>query len=95
MFQNRMERLFFLYKIFLLLVLNIHNLNPSCGAHIEEQSKAGECCLYVYAAEDVPTDIADDIIGTTIECENCSSVFKILEYVKEPVVTKSLVCVEV
>ena len=68
---------------------------PSCGAHIEEQSKAGECCLYVYAAEDVPTDIADDIIGTTIECENCSSVFKILEYVKEPVVTKSLVCVEV
>ena len=68
---------------------------PDCGFLVEEQSKAGECCLLFYGAMDVPTDIANDVIGTTLSCEACFSVFKVMEVLPIPIETKSLVGIKI
>ena len=68
---------------------------PNCNSAIEEQSKAGECTLQWLSEESVPTDIADDIIGSTIECGGCGTVVTIVEKVPEPVETKVLMAIEI
>lgn len=42
-----------------------------CGARVEFQSKAGDCSLNTYNADDVPSAIALDLSGKSEQCESC------------------------
>ncbi len=46
---------------------------PSCGVQNEVQSKAGKCALDTYWQESVPLNIAIDIEGTVVTCDNCQT----------------------
>ena len=49
---------------------------PKCSTgKIEFQSKAGECVLAEYSIDEVPPDIAGDVIGTQSSCGECDSPF--------------------
>lgn len=54
---------------------------PKCDGHITEQSKAGACSLVTYQSDDVPTQIAVDLNGETVWCQNCGANFKIRAFV--------------
>lgn len=48
-----------------------------CGDRAEIQSKAGECQLYDYQAQEgVPTEIARDIRGQTARCRGCGAEYE-------------------
>lgn len=56
---------------------------PKCnGATIFEQSKAGECLLIDYNSNEVPTEIALDILGNKVWCEKCNETFEIVSATK-------------
>jgi len=48
---------------------------PKCNGVIEEQSKAGERLLNNYSANEVPVDIANDIIYGEVYCGNCCTTY--------------------
>lgn len=50
---------------------------PKCGNQVEKQSKAGECVLKNISPDDVPVDIAVDINGDILCCEECDKTFTI------------------
>lgn len=55
---------------------------PRCDSVLEEQSKAGECVLSRHNNDQVPPEIAKDIEGTDVYCDEdgggCGSTFKIV-----------------
>ena len=42
-----------------------------CGGSVEFQSKAGDCSLKQYYPDEVPPEIAADIMGDVEFCEDC------------------------
>ena len=42
---------------------------PSCAVEREFQSKAGECFLHTYPADNVPLAIAGDLVGEVYTCK--------------------------
>ncbi len=44
---------------------------PRCDDKVEFQSKAGKCILEHFTMEDVPRNVAQDILGQTTICEKC------------------------
>jgi hypothetical protein len=44
---------------------------PHCGALVEEQTKAGECSLTNFGSDEVPANLAGDILGNTVYCAGC------------------------
>lgn len=44
---------------------------PDCEFRVNVQSKAGKCDLKSYNSLEVPVEIANDIDGDVIFCENC------------------------
>lgn len=59
---------------------------PECGSSVEVQSKAGLCAIYVFSSSEVPKDIAKDINGKIVACNECEKVFTV-EKIEEPVET--------
>jgi len=56
---------------------------PKCGETLTDQSKAGQCLLREFPCDDVPTEIAVDLNGEEIWCQNqeCKASFKIRAFV--------------
>lgn len=42
---------------------------PACGAEVEFQSKAGECCLLEYSLDNMPASVAADLNGESCVCD--------------------------
>lgn len=57
---------------------------PNCKTIIEEQSKAGNCELNRYSPNEVPWDIANDVIDSEVWCHNCESTFTIRPKIEYP-----------
>ena len=57
---------------------------PHCGEKVEFQSKAGDCYLATIDQEEVPIEIANDIVGDTIYCERCDGRFTLHILTKLP-----------
>lgn len=51
---------------------------PKCGEDIEEQSKAGACLCRNIEPEEVPFEIAVDLVNTECKCYSCGSSFQII-----------------
>lgn len=49
----------------------------NCGANVEVQSKAGDCAMREYNERDVPSHIAEDIMGEIVQCTECDYTHKI------------------
>ena len=45
---------------------------PVCDWPFEVQSKSGDCRMSVYGADLVPRSAARGIVGTAVECPECS-----------------------
>lgn len=45
---------------------------PRCDQPIEEQTKAGECCLHHHPSDNVPPEIAKSLLGDTVHCSGCN-----------------------
>lgn len=56
----------------------VHFHCPSCGADMHTQSKAGECMLRDYQADEVPVDIARDLVREVLYCD-CGTGCQIVE----------------
>lgn len=50
---------------------------PNCRSRLEKRTKAGECHLLTFDQDFVPVEIAGDINGQTITCNNCDQTHKI------------------
>ena len=50
---------------------------PSCGKHVEFQSKAGKCELIDYTPESLPPEIARALEGEIVECSGCATKVKL------------------
>jgi len=56
---------------------------PACGQTIMEQTKAGDCSMSIYALEDAPAAILDDLVSESpIECPECEYPIRITMIVK-------------
>jgi len=44
---------------------------PNCGEEVEFQSKVGDCLLNRFTLDRVPMNIAMDINGSSVTCDNC------------------------
>jgi len=64
---------------------------PNCGAVLSFQSKAGECSLQEFSADAVPANIAVDIEGDVLACDECLKVWRITTQQMPPMVKMYLV----
>jgi NMD protein affecting ribosome stability and mRNA decay len=51
---------------------------PECGEKVEKQSKAGDCYLAEISQSQVPIEIAQDILGQLVKCDDCNFYFHII-----------------
>lgn len=51
-----------------------------CGDRMVIQSKSGDCTLATYSAEQTPTEIAVDVEGKVVFCENCGTRHRLVAY---------------
>lgn len=59
----------------------VHFRCPSCNTAHEIQSKAGECILQDFEANEVPSKIAADLDGERVSCKSCLAEISLrLEY---------------
>ncbi len=56
---------------------SIHFECPGCFQILSTQSKAGDCMLTDYPQDVVPVDIAGDIVGSFVYCDQCLKSFEI------------------
>ena len=66
----------------------------SCGGDVEFQSKAGECCLRDFSNDQVPLDIAADIVGDLASCNECGKQYMITSQNMPPPATINLTIIE-
>ncbi len=59
---------------------------PACGGTAAVQSKAGDCSLTYYNANDVPRAIAADVLGKVADCGDCGRSFRVRTRVEIPAV---------
>lgn len=50
---------------------------PECGGEVEAQSKAGECVLGDFPPDHVPAVIAADVIGDSVYCGTCHTLYTV------------------
>lgn len=55
---------------------------PRCSAEVEFQSKAGACTLQSYRPDEVPAEIANDLIGHAETCK-CGLVMELTPHYAE------------
>lgn len=61
---------------------------PICRTHLEVQSKSGKCLLNDYSCDEVPPEIATDIVGDDVYCDKCEKSFKVAKRDKNAVPLK-------
>ena len=49
---------------------------PNCNEDIEEQNKSGDCVLDRFRSDEVPVEIARDMISSYLRCDHCDQTFK-------------------
>lgn len=55
---------------------------PECGTTHEFQTKSGSCGMKTYHISNVPLEDFAGIVGDSVECEKCGTVFGVPEETK-------------
>ncbi len=52
-----------------------------CGGRATVQSKAGDCEMHQFSADEVPVEIAADVIGEYALCDECGTAFEVQSFI--------------